>query len=96
MRCCFSFIMISTQMINIDYKNTLNDVYRLMRYIIPLVASFALGFLLHSYYEQRHIQNIIANPNCPIPAIEVICKPTVWYYQPVVLPKTGVDGACKR
>lgn len=83
-------------MIVINSKNTLVDIQRRLRYIIPLVVSFTMGFLLHSYYEQKHIQNIITNPNCPIPTIEVICKPTVWYYQPVELPKTGVDGACKR
>lgn len=65
-------------MIFTDNKNTRGDIQRLIWYIIPLVVSFALGFLIHkSYYEQRPIQS----NSCSCPNVLVTCEPTVRLYQ---------------
>lgn len=43
-------------MINIEGSNKLHDIYRLLWYIIPLVATFALGYLFANYsYEQKPV-----------------------------------------
>lgn len=83
-------------MINIDSKNTLNDRMRLLRYIIPLVATFALGFLVDHYFygvSKAVSCNCNYSVTCASPTVEVR---NYTVKSPLSIPKTGVDSACNR
>lgn len=68
-------------MINIEGKNRLHDVYRLLWYIIPLIASFVLGFLVSFYVDENNIfqGNTVITLTCPDPIVTLnSIIPTGW------------------
>jgi hypothetical protein len=71
-------------MINIEGNNKLHDIYRLLWYIIPLVATFALGYLFANYsYEQEPIScDCKYNVTCSLdslPPVIIKCdQPKTW------------------
>lgn len=83
-------------MVIVDWNKTISDISRLLRTLWTYLVFLSLGFLLCFFLNEKRIQSNDVNNTCTIPIVKVTCEPVVRLYQPVTLPKTGVDSACNR
>lgn len=59
-------------MIIVDKNYTLRDLQRLLRYVVPLLVSFLLGYLVSYYYDE---QKSVPSYSCDCYCLHPVTKP---------------------